>query len=325
MVAEEILALFPIHHRKLLKTLIDEKWPHLEEIRIRINRPLELISHNRFDLLDHVIFTEADGEFLLNQLSEFSRYRYQQELKEGFITLVGGHRVGLAGRAIVHAGAITQIQSISSFNIRIANEQIGSAAKLMPFIYKEGHYLNTLIIGPPQSGKTTLLRDIARLMGNGWAHVPAVKVGLIDERSEIAGCHNGLAHYQVGIRTDIMDSCPKVDGMMMMIRSMSPHVIIVDEIGSVQDVQAIQEVTKAGVNLVCTAHSYSYQELSKRRSFQTILNDQHFDRFLILNRDRSCTPTILDSNGHIVEKEWVKKNELDWSNALNSGHYVNRL
>jgi stage III sporulation protein AA len=156
-----------------------------------------------------------------------------------------------------------------------------------------------MIIGPPQTGKTTLLRDIARVISTGDQNIRAEKVGIVDERSEIAGCINGVPQLTFGPRVDILDACPKAEGMMMMIRSMSPDVLIVDEIGRKEDAEAIMEAVNAGIRLIMTTHGSSLQEIRNRPSLKEILEREIFQRFILLNRDQGpgTITKILDGSG----------------------------
>ncbi|WP_223066532.1 stage III sporulation protein AA [Paenibacillus caui] len=266
------LSVFPETIRSLLLRLPEQLLKELEEVRIREERPLEINAGGRF------YFLKADGGLtvnareavrtgreeshrLLDLITNHSVYTMEEELRKGFITLPGGHRMGLSGRTVLSKGRVEHIRDISGFNLRIAREVKGAADSVLPHLLdiRGKSVLHTLIVSPPQQGKTTLLRDLARAISSGsfgparekW---PGLKVAIIDERSEIAGSRKGVPSFDVGPRTDVMDGCPKAEGIMMMIRSMSPDVIMVDEIGRPEDAVALVEALHAGVRVIATAH-----------------------------------------------------------------------
>lgn len=279
---EEILRLFPLHIKKELANRINKRWYNLQEIRLRLYKPIELNFANQVEFIEQLFITNEDRNYILNQLSEHSLYRYETELKEGYITIEGGHRVGLAGRVATNHNDVKGLQFITSFNIRIAQQKIGVASSLIEYLYENDSYLHTIIVGAPQAGKTTVLRDIARLMSNGVKNIPPKKIAIIDERSEIAASKNGVPQFDIGIRTDVMDACPKSIGMMMMIRSMSPEIILVDEIGKDADVQALLDVFHAGATIVCTAHGSSISDVKKRNSLRVLFQENIIKRFVFL-------------------------------------------
>jgi stage III sporulation protein AA len=272
----------------------------IEEIRVRVNRPLEISAKGHVNFFPYLVQQE-DAIHLLNKISHFSIYALEEELKRGYITIEGGHRVGLAGKVILENGRVKAIRDVSSFNIRIAKEKIGIASRLIKDIY-QGSWLHTMIVGPPQTGKTTLLRDIARMISTGdeVMNIPAEKVGIVDERSEIAGSVSGIPQMTFGPRLDVLDACPKAEGMMMMIRSMSPEVLVVDEIGRSEDAEAIMEAVNAGIKLIMTTHGRSFEEIKKRPILKAIINENIFQRFIILNRTTGpgTISSILDSQGN---------------------------
>ncbi|MEQ6376477.1 stage III sporulation protein AA [Bacillaceae bacterium S4-13-56] len=309
-----ILRLLPPELKRKVTQALDKRWEHLQEIRIRINRPLEFVFDHDNEIRSNLIASESDGKFLLNQLSEFSLYRLEEELKQGYITIEGGHRVGLAGKVNVEAGKVKAIRNVSGFNIRIAKEKIGCADSLFTSLFPE-KIKSTLLIGEPKSGKTTLLRDLSRIIGSGTKHLPSYRVGIVDERSEIAGSVNGVPQHQVGVRTDVMDACPKAEGMMMMIRSMSPEVLIVDEIGSHQDVEAIEEAMHAGITLICSIHGSSIEQIQHRPSIRRLIERKAFQRYVMLpgfppnrspihiyNQDSTIIRSVKEGNPYAMDR-----------------------
>jgi len=297
---ESILTFLPKNLASLISQIPPNQKEEVEEIRIRINRPIEITLKGAPRFLSYIIQPE-DALNLLNKISQFSIYTLEEELKRGYITISGGHRIGLAGKVILEAGKVKAIRDISSFNIRIAREKVGIAEAIVPYIFRED-WMHTMIIGPPQTGKTTLLRDIARIIssGNHPTGNKASKVGIVDERSEIAGCVNGVPQLTFGHRLDVLDACPKAEGMMMMIRSMSPDVLIVDEIGRREDAEAIQEAVHAGIKLMMTTHGSNIEEIRKRPSLMEIMDQKIFERFVILSRASGpgTITRILDAHGN---------------------------
>ncbi|MEC0495997.1 stage III sporulation protein AA [Bacillus glycinifermentans] len=279
---QHITEILPDTIKRALAGLTEHGMNQIEEIRIRTSRPLELVQKGQPLFLDYAA-TPEDSAIFLNRLGNYSMYTLEEELKKGYITIKGGHRVGLAGRVVIENGAVKGIRDISSFNIRIAKEKIGISQPYVPYLFKNA-WLNTLIIGPPQTGKTTLLRDLGRLISTGSGNIPAKKVAIVDERSEIAGCVNGIPQYKFGKRIDILDACPKAEGMMMMIRSMSPEVVIADEIGRTEDAEALLEAVHAGVSVIVSAHGFSFRDVMKRPSLKGLREYGVFQRIVELSR-----------------------------------------
>ncbi|QOR83337.1 stage III sporulation protein AA [Geobacillus stearothermophilus] len=277
----------------------------IEEIRIRISRPLEVIVDGKARLLPYEV-TKEDGVYLLNKLSHYSIYAVEEELRRGFMTIEGGHRVGLAGKVVTEGGKVKAIRDVASFNIRIAKEQIGIADPLIPYVY-DGRWRHTMIIGSPQTGKTTLLRDAARLISSGTGRIPAQKVAIVDERSEIAGCVKGIPQFSFGPRLDVLDACPKAEGMMMMIRSMSPDVMIVDEIGREEDSEAVLEAANAGVSIWTTVHGRTVRDVWQRPTLRPVMEQRVFERFIELTNvpHPGFIRRIVDANGAVLYERVV--------------------
>ncbi|HWQ79280.1 MAG TPA: stage III sporulation protein AA, partial [Anaerovoracaceae bacterium] len=213
-----------------------------------------------------------------NSLLNFSAYAYQEELANGYITIEGGHRVGICGRTVMENGKVKTIKEISSINIRRSREIIGVSDPCMGYLMKGKHRIfNTIIISPPKCGKTTLLRDMIRnFSGMGF------QVGVCDERSELSGMYSGRPSYDLGARTDILDGCPKEKGMIMLIRSMSPDLIATDEIGKQEDCRAIEAAVCAGISLLTTIHGNSYEDV-RNSSIGELVSKGVFERLIFLS------------------------------------------
>lgn len=251
----EILNRLPPHISQELSILPDAVVSQLEEIRLRCGQSVKVHYGGREKKLTRIT-TKEDLQKTLNNLIKFSYYAYEDDLAKGFVTISGGHRVGICGKAVIRNGQPALIKEISSMNIRFAKEIKGCANSLIPLLIEEGNPLSTLIVSPPGCGKTTLLRDMARVLSSRH-----IKVAICDERSEIAGMYDSKSSFDLGPGTDVLDGCDKIYGIPMLIRSMSPQVIITDEIGKTGDAQAIQQCQNAGVKLITSIHGSCEEEV----------------------------------------------------------------
>ncbi len=291
----EILPLLPLNIAELIKKVPINQLLNLEEIRLRPTKPLMLVMNNEDFMINYdgritreyskaYQTTKDDIYKTFHFISQYSVYSFEEELRNGYITLSGGHRVGFSGRVLLENENIKTIKYISGFNIRIAREVIGAADKVLPYIINCGKVLNTLIISPPKAGKTTILRDIVRQLSSGIDElgIKGFNIGLVDERSEIACCYEGIPQNDVGIRTDVLDGCPKAKGIMLLLRSMSPDIIATDEIGRNEDVIAIEEAINTGVAIITTAHGSDLDDIRRRPTIKKLINKGFFDRYIIL-------------------------------------------
>lgn len=255
----------------------------LEEIRFRIGQPVTLYYYNRTVFLNESGHTNIrptdknDLEALSACLCNHSVYAYLNEIKDGFITIRGGHRVGLAGKCIEKNGQITGISSISGINLRIAREYKNCAKDLLPHLHRMGSIQNTLLLSPPQCGKTTYLRDIARLLSADY------KITVVDERSEIAGTYDGIPQFDLGPQTDVLDRFPKAEGMLLALRSLSPQILITDELGDDRDIEAIKKLYGAGCRVIATMHGDNLTNLSHAKKDMLA----YFDLALLMGRQNN--------------------------------------
>ncbi|MBR5509952.1 MAG: stage III sporulation protein AA, partial [Lachnospiraceae bacterium] len=275
---EELSFIFP---EGIQKILVSMKLPlqELQEIRFRTRRPILAVCGGREYWSEQKIQTGQIKE-ILSYLSGYSVYAYEDEIRQGFLTLAGGHRVGIAGKTVLDGFHIKTITEISSLNIRFAHEVKGCADGLMPWLWEGDRLLHTLLISPPGHGKTTLLRDCIRLVSNGSREHPGLTVGVVDERSEISGSCRGVPGNDLGIRTDVLDCCPKAEGMMMLIRSMAPQVVAVDEIGSRSDMEALQFAVHCGCILLATVHGENMSGLMKKPLMKEMVETGMFERYI---------------------------------------------
>ena len=316
--SDEIINSLSLNLRNKIKMIQGE---NIEEIRLRINKPLIINGnqkdyfynekYNKLDLnMDKAyIVTKEDVEQTFQIICKYSIHSFMDDIKKGFVTLRGGHRVGIVGKAIVENGKVENLKHISSLNIRISKEVKDCSDKVMDHIIKSPTKINnTIIISPPQCGKTTLLRDIVRNLSNGTEkyNFKGVNVALIDERNEIAGSYLGTPQMDVGIRTDIIETCPKDVGIMMVLRSMSPNVIITDEIGTEKDIKALYTALNGGVGLITTVHGDSIEDIRNKKELNNLLDEELFKKVILLSAKRG--PGTVEKIYDLQEKRWYFAN-----------------
>lgn len=288
---DSLLRIFPQKRRTFWQRTADNG-ENVCEIRLRMDRPVivetvqgDFFLNNSGGWQEHPygahLVTETELRELIAWLCQDSVYAYADEIRQGFLTVEGGHRIGLCGQAVLDKETgLRTLKNISFVNIRVSHEIRGVADGVLPKLYKEGMFLNTLIVSPPGFGKTTLLRDLIRQISDGNPYGPGLRVGVVDERSELAGSYLGRPQNDLGMRTDVLDACPKALGMLLLLRSMSPQVIAVDELGEEADRQALHKASASGCALLATLHGADEEDAGKRLGEEWLR--QMFARMVIL-------------------------------------------
>lgn len=289
---QEFLGLFPDTMRPGFRK-VAERLKQIQEIRLRVGRPVIVYAHGKEYFLsgEGELLYQADRALcpdkfymdrLFAHLCGYSVYAYEDEIRQGFLTVAGGHRVGLGGEVVCREREPVSIKNVNAMNIRISHQIKGAADNVMPYLFQGEEFLNTLIVSPPGSGKTTLLRDMIRCLSDGCCNRAGMTVGVVDERSEIGGSCAGVPQNDLGMRTDLLDACPKAEGMFLLLRSMNPRVIAVDEIGGKEDAEAIGQASRCGCRLIATVHGNDMKQLAERRYIGTLLKDGLFERYILL-------------------------------------------
>lgn len=258
---------------------------NLQEIRVRVGRPILLKARETEAIVQYLV-TQQEILQTLEKLCDNSIYAYKNQISQGFITVRGGHRIGIAGTAVVENEEVQNLKYITSLNFRIAREVLNCSNRILKEIIdvKNNDIYNTLIVSPPGKGKTTILRDTIRRLSNGieeW-NFRGKTCGVVDERGEIAAIYRGIPQNDIGIRTDVIENISKSKGMKMLIRSMAPEIIACDEIGSKEDVQAIKEAISSGVKGIFTMHGKNLEDVKNNSDVNSLIENKQIEKVIFI-------------------------------------------
>ena len=301
---DSAVLLMPEHIRRALRTLMREDRRRTEEIRLRRGRLPSVVIRGREIAVGWAPVTGKDIDSLLETATGASAYACAESVKDGYITAKNGYRIGLCGSAVVKEGRVYSFHNISSAAVRVSKEIRGICLPILDkLLDKNGELYSTLIISPPGNGKTTLLRDIVRILSDGGIDsVPGgFRVGLADERCEIASSFQGKMQFDVGKKTDVIDSCPKSEAVTMLLRAMNPQIIAVDEITAAKDAEVIENAVGCGVKVLATAHAGCMEDLLKRGVYRKLIDGGAFEKAVVIKNG---------SEGRVYEVCTIEENSM---------------
>lgn len=288
---EEACGLLSLRLKNAAMALPVETKAVVEELRLRIDRPVFLVGPDGETELAETRVLKNDLDQVLDKATDFSRYASVETIRRGYVTAAGGFRIGICGTALPSGEENEGMRDVSSLAIRIPRVREGVAEAVLPEVVENGRLASVLILSPPGGGKTTLLRDLVRVVSQGGTLCRPCRVALVDERGELAAVHRGRPQLEVGCRTDVLDGCPKRLAVPMLLRAMSPQVIALDEIALEADVDAVCAAAGCGAALVATVHAGSVEDLQARPVGRKLLECGVFQRAVLIERVggvRSC-------------------------------------
>lgn len=280
---EQAVLSLPYDLRAVALSLPEEARNRAEELRLRVGQPLSVVLEGEEYPLSSALVTDRELESLVDLASQASLHTVVDRLCQGYLTLAGGHRLGLCGRAVMREGKIVALRDWSSANLRIARQILGVACPVVEQLWMGGRLSNTLILAQPGLGKTTLLRDLIRCLSSGEKCRPR-RVAVADERGEVSAMWEGKPQLDLGPRTDVLEGFPKAEGLILLLRAMNPQVLAVDEITATEDVQALEQAAGCGTALLATAHAMCREDLSHRPVYRQLLERQIIQKLVWIHR-----------------------------------------
>lgn len=294
MICEEVklpylqaAGVLPEHLQRIAREINEPAQRRAEEFRLRLGNPMTIVMDDEEHETDSHAVTEDDLRAVLERASRSSAHAVLDKVRSGFVTIKGGHRIGLCGEAVMKQGEIHTLSRMSSVAIRIAKPVSGLGGQALSAMLERGRLCSTLVLAPPGAGKTTLLREVVRRISDGIG-VPERRVGLADERGEVAALWEGRPQFDVGRHTDVMADCPKAQGVSILLRGMAPKVLAVDEITAEADIDAMTWAAGCGVVLLATAHGSDLDDLYRRPLYRRLSELRLFQRVLLLENRGGC-------------------------------------
>lgn len=284
---EQAAELLPARWQQAARRVPDFRKAQAEEFRLRAGRPMTLVTTEGelfvSDELPRQSVTQSDLEQLCDTVTGYSRYAASESMGKGYLVGRGGFRVGLCGTVVLRDGVGVNLRDISSASVRISRQAAGLCRDMTQLLPEGESFQSTLIAAPPGAGKTTLLREMVAALSNGSEERAPLRVGIVDERGELAGMYRGVPQLDVGFHTDVLDSCPKTLGIPMLMRSANPQVIAVDEITTAEDLTTMAAAANCGVALLATIHALDKEELRRKPLYPVLAASQVFRRLITIS------------------------------------------